>query len=130
MLGVVAGIAGNQVQAGDRYIKFGAAGVLKHQKFAGLTLNGDGFQATVAANAMVNVDHGRADPQFRQVPETGIVSFCRLFPATPLQNPLSEEGCFGNQRNGVLRKHQAVFHRSNGNGQWALLVVKKGLPTG
>lgn len=90
MLGVIAGIAGNQMQAGHRHIELGATGVLQHKKLAGLALNRYGFEAQIAAHPMVDVNHRCTDPQFRQVPKTCIVGFCGLLPAPSLQYPLAK----------------------------------------
>ena len=61
VISIRTGIAGNQMQAGDRYIEFRAAGVFQHQEFAGFAFNGNGFQALIAANAMVYMNHRRAN---------------------------------------------------------------------
>ena len=49
------------MQAGNWYIEFRAAGVFQHQEFAGFAFNGNGFQALIAANAMVYMNHRRAN---------------------------------------------------------------------
>ena len=130
VLGVVAGIAGDQVQAGYRHIELGAAGVFQHQKFTGIALNGNGFQAPVTADTMVNMHDRRANAQFRQVTEAGIVGFRRLVPSPSLQNPLPEQCGFGNQREPVFRQQESLLHGGDGDPQRAVAVLQKGLPAG
>ena len=92
------------MQAGNRYIKFRAAGVLQHQEFAGFAFNGNGFQALVAANAMIYMNHRCANAQLGQVPVASIVGLGWFLPTPPLQHPFTEEGCFRDQSEVMVRQ--------------------------
>lgn len=79
--GVVgAGVAGDQVQVGDRHVELGVLGVLQHEEFRLLVVHLEGDQAQVAADAMVDVHHRRAFAQLGEVLDHRVAAVAGLFP--------------------------------------------------
>ena len=67
VIAVCAGIAGNQVQRGDRYVEAALFGVVDGEKFLCVAVYLEGLETAIPADAVVGVHHGRADGEFRQV---------------------------------------------------------------
>ena len=63
-VGIGPGIPADHVQVADRYVQVAAFGIAEFQKFLGLSVQLERFQALVAANAVIEVNDGAAWVQF------------------------------------------------------------------
>ncbi|VTQ27241.1 Uncharacterised protein [Pseudomonas aeruginosa] len=126
--GVVgAGVAGDQVQVGDRHVELGVLGVLQHEEFRLLVVHLEGDQAQVAADAMVDVHHRRAFAQLGEVLDHRVAAVAGLFPAPALHDALAEQRAFGDQGEGRMVQQQALVQRRDADRQ-ACLAGEEGRP--
>ncbi|MCY1352807.1 hypothetical protein D9M69_391260 [compost metagenome] len=114
---VAAGVAGDQVQAGHRHIELGFLGVLQGEELRGLALDLQGDQAQVAADAMVDVHHGRTLAQFGEVLDHVVAGIAAALAAAALHHPLAEQRAFGDQRQPRVIQQQAFVQGGDGDGQ-------------
>ncbi|MCY1518552.1 hypothetical protein D9M68_532730 [compost metagenome] len=114
---VAAGVAGDQVQAGHRHVELGFLGVLQGEEFRGLALDLQGDQAQVAADAMVDVHHGRTLAQFGEVLDHVVAGIAAALAAAALHHPLAEQRAFGDQRQPRVIQQQAFVQGGDGDGQ-------------
>ncbi|MNF51671.1 hypothetical protein D3C84_329950 [compost metagenome] len=114
---VAAGVAGDQVQAGHRHVEFGFLGVLQGEELRDLALDLQGDQAQVAADAMVDVHHGRAFAQFGEVLDHVVAGVAAAFAAAALHHALAEQRTLGDQRKARVIQQQAFVQRGDGDGQ-------------
>ena len=67
VIGVRAGVAGDEVQRRDRHVEPRFLGVFEGEELLGVPVDLQGLEPEVAADAVVDVHDRRADGQFRQV---------------------------------------------------------------
>ncbi|MNQ31127.1 hypothetical protein D3C85_444920 [compost metagenome] len=124
---VAAGVAGDQVQAGDRHIQLGVLGVHQGEELGSLTVDLQGDQAQVATDAVVDMHHGRTFAQFGEVLDHVVAGVARFLAASTLHHPLAEQRALGDQ--GQVVEQQAVVERGDADAQ-ALLAGGEFRPTG
>jgi hypothetical protein len=97
---IAAGVAGDQVQVGDRDVQLGVFGVGQHQELGDLVFHLQRRQPQIAPDAVVDVHHRRAFAQLGKVLDDRIVGVTvgALLAATALHHSLTEQWAFGNQR--------------------------------
>ena len=116
---IAAGIAGNQVQVGDRHVQGCLVGVLQYQKLGLLIFNGQVGKTPIAADAVVDMNHRRAFAQLGQVSDDRVAQIGRLATAAALHDTLAEQLAFGNQGNGGTVDQHALVERRDSDGDGA-----------
>ncbi len=126
---VAAGVAGNQVQVGDRDVQLGIFGVGQHQEFGDLVFDFQGREPEITTYAMIDVHHRRAFAQLGEVLDDCIViaAVGAFFAATALHDALAEQRAFSDQRQCRLLQQQAVVQRGDGDCQ-PVLAIDEVLP--
>ena len=113
------GVAGDEVQRGDRHVELGAFGVLQGEEFALRAVDVQRLQAPVAADAVLLVNHRGADRQFGEVADH-LLGIHRAGAAGPVGGgPMAEYLAFGDD-DVVFEPETPV---DGGDGQAALAPV-------
>ena len=120
------GIAGDQVQVGNRYVELGFIGVGQGQKLGLLTFYLKVDQPKKTPNPVINVYHRRAFTQFGQVANDRIAQVGGLATAATLHHPLAKQLIFGNQCHGRGAAVQALIQRRNDDADAAAGVNETG----
>ncbi len=126
---VAAGVAGDQVQVGDRDVQLGVLGVGQHQEFGDLIFDFKRGQAQVASDTVIDVHHRRAFAQFGQVLDNSVVitAIGAFFATAALHDALTEQRAFRDQCQRRLVEQQAFVQRGNGDCQ-AILALDEVQP--
>ena len=105
---VTAGVAGNQVQAGNRHVELGVLGVLQHEEFGSLAFDFQRDQAVITTDTVVDVHHRCAFAQFGEVLDDVLAGITTFFTPTALHDALAEQRAFRNERDSRILQKQAV----------------------
>ncbi len=123
---VAAGVTGNEMQAGNRYVELGFLCVLQHQELGGLAFNFQRDQALIAADTVIDMHHRGAFAQLGEVLDDVLAGITAFFAPPTLHDPLAEQRTLGDQRH-VLQQ-QPVVQRRDGDCQ-SFLAVDEFRPT-
>ena len=124
------GVAGNQMELRHRNIEFRAVRVINLKELGGSVLGIQRNQPLIAPDAMLHVDHGVPDPEFREIPDHG-VDVCLPFapPDVAARVRLIELGLC-HHRDLRLIHHEAVIKRPVGDRERGVGVNKRAEPRG
>jgi len=122
---VAAGIAGDQMQAGDRHVEFGLVSVLQQEEFLRLAFDFEGDQPLIAADPMIDMHHRRAFAQLGEVLDDVVAAVATLLAPPALHDALAEQRAFRDQ--GDFVQQQAFVERGDGDRQ-ALLAGEEPAP--
>ena len=127
---VAAGVAGDQVQVGHRYVELGALCIFQGQELGGLAFDFQGGQAQVTSHAVVDMHHWCTFAQFGEVLDDGIVGRLTTFFTTPaLHHALAEQWALGDQGQAWVIQQQAVVERAMVMARRSLPVTKSAQPS-